>query len=167
MFAQVLTQRRWKDCKDAEAARNWQRHLLLVSGYVTIFALVVVFLPWFQVDDSGFRWTSILGYYSTAVLLGTTLSMIVDRMGKRTEMHRFSHISDWLFPILLFLTALTGILLHIVRLSNWAMPTYLMYTIHMAIAVPMLVVEVPFGKWAHLLYRPLAISVAAAGSQMR
>jgi hypothetical protein len=36
-----------------------------------------------------------------------------------------------------------------------------MYTVHMAIAVPMLVVEVPFGKWAHLLYRPLAIYVDA------
>jgi hypothetical protein len=29
--------------------------------------------------------------------------------------------------------------------------------IHLAIAIPMLVIEVPFGKWAHLGYRPLAI----------
>jgi hypothetical protein len=28
------------------------------------------------------------------------------------------------------------------------------------IAVPMLVVEVPFGKWSHLLYRPLALYLA-------
>jgi quinone-modifying oxidoreductase, subunit QmoC len=41
------------------------------------------------------------------------------------------------------------------------MATYVMYTVHMAIAVPMLAVEVPFGKWAHLLYRPLALYVAA------
>jgi heterodisulfide reductase subunit C/quinone-modifying oxidoreductase subunit QmoC len=27
----------------------------------------------------------------------------------------------------------------------------------MAVAVPMLVVEVPFGKWSHLVYRPLAV----------
>jgi hypothetical protein len=32
-----------------------------------------------------------------------------------------------------------------------------MYAIHLVIAVSMLVVEVPFGKWAHLLYRPLAV----------
>ena len=32
-----------------------------------------------------------------------------------------------------------------------------MYTFHLIIAVAMLVVEVPFGKWAHLLYRPLAV----------
>jgi Na+-translocating ferredoxin:NAD+ oxidoreductase RnfA subunit len=76
-------------------------------------------------------------------------------------MHRFSHLSDWLFPILLFLTALTGILVNIFRLSNLPMATYVTYVVHMAIAVPMLVVEVPFGKWSHLLYRPLGIFVAA------
>jgi hypothetical protein len=41
------------------------------------------------------------------------------------------------------------------------MPTYVLYVVHLAIAVPMLAVEVPFGKWAHLLYRPLAIYIAA------
>jgi hypothetical protein len=32
-----------------------------------------------------------------------------------------------------------------------------MYLIHLAIAVPMLVLEVPFMKWAHFMYRPLAL----------
>jgi len=158
---QALTQARWRKCADRTAISNWLRHLFLVTGYGTIFTLVVIFLPWFQVENSSFHWTSILGYYSTAVLLVTTAWILLDRMTKRTEMHRFSHLSDWLFPILLFLTAATGIAVNVLRLENLAMPTYYMYTIHMAIAVPMLIVEVPFGKWAHLLYRPLAIYVAA------
>jgi hypothetical protein len=29
------------------------------------------------------------------------------------------------------------------------------------IAVPMLVVEVPFSKWSHLMYRPLALYLLA------
>jgi hypothetical protein len=29
------------------------------------------------------------------------------------------------------------------------------------IAVAMLVIEVPFGKWAHMLYRPLAVYLNA------
>ncbi len=157
---QSLTQVRWKQCEDGDANRNWRRHLLLVTGYGTIFTLVVVFLPWFQVQDSSLRWTSLLGYYSTVVLLWATGGMLRDRLRKRTEMHRFSHLSDWLFPLLLFLTAVSGILLHVFRVLDLAMPAYVMYTAHMAIAVPMLVIEVPFGKWAHLLYRPLAIWVA-------
>jgi hypothetical protein len=35
--------------------------------------------------------------------------------------------------------------------------TYYTYAVHLAIAVAMLSVEVPFGKWAHLVYRPLAV----------
>ncbi|MFZ0708265.1 MAG: 4Fe-4S dicluster domain-containing protein [Candidatus Korobacteraceae bacterium] len=158
---QAVTQIRWKQCEDKNAITNWVRHLFLVTGYGTIFTLVVIFLPWFQVEDSSFHWTSLLGYYSTVVLIAATLWILIDRMGKRTEMHRFSHLSDWLFPILLFLTAVTGIAVNILRLENLAMPTYILYTVHMAIAVPMLIVEVPFGKWAHLLYRPIAIYVAA------
>jgi ferredoxin len=158
---QMLTQRRWSECADREAKRNWVRHLLLVTGYVTIFTLVVIFLPSFQIEDNSLHWTSFLGYYAAAVLLASTAWMIADRAGKRTEMHRHSQLSDWLFPILLFLTALTGILLHAFRLANWPMTTYVMYTVHMAIAVPMLAVEVPFGKWAHLLYRPVALYLVA------
>jgi len=71
-------------------------------------------------------------------------------------MHEYSHFSDWLFPVLLLLTALSGIVLHALRLMDMPMATYVAYVVHLAIAVPMLVVEVPFGKWSHLLYRPLA-----------
>jgi quinone-modifying oxidoreductase, subunit QmoC len=164
---QGLTQVRWKDCQGSDAVKNWVRHLLLVTGYGTMFTLVVIFLPWFQVEDSSVRWTSFLGYYATAVLIVATVWMLFDRAGKRGEMYRFSHFSDWLFPLLLFLTALTGITVHVLRVMDLAMPTYVMYTIHLAIAVPMLAVEVPFGKWAHLLYRPLAIYVAAVRKQAR
>jgi hypothetical protein len=162
---QGITQARWRGCRDADTTKNWARHFLLVTGYATMFTLVVVFLPTFQVEDNSFHWTSILGYYATAVMLGSTTWMILDRIGKRSQMHRFSHLSDWLFPILLFLTATTGIMLHLFRLMNWAMPTYILYVVHLAIVVPMLVVEVPFGKWAHLLYRPLAIYVVAVRRQ--
>jgi quinone-modifying oxidoreductase subunit QmoC len=72
-------------------------------------------------------------------------------------MHRFSHLSDWIFPILLFLTAVTGILVNIFRYMELPLATYYIYAIHLAILTPMLVLEVPFGKWSHLAYRPFAI----------
>lgn len=165
LIIQGVTQKRWRDCKSAESQTNWGRHLFLVTGYVTMFTLVVVFLPWFQVEDSSFHMTSILGYAATVALMVSTAWIVADRIMKRTEMHHFSELTDWMFPILLFLTALSGICLNLLRLLNLPMPTYVMYVTHMAIAVPMLVVEVPFGKWAHLLYRPLAIYVAAVRSR--
>lgn len=55
-----LTQKRWRDCT-TDSTKHWLRHLFLVSGYGTMFALVVVFLYWFQVENASFHWTSLLG----------------------------------------------------------------------------------------------------------
>lgn len=150
-----LTQRRWREC--GEDKSRWLKHLILVSGYLTMMTLIIVCIRWFQVDDSSWHFTSIFGYYATAVLLFITVEMFRSRLAQKEKIHRYSHLSDWLFLSLLFLTSLTGILMHIVRLIGWPMGTYVMYVIHLAIAVPMLVIEVPFGKWSHLFYRPLAV----------
>jgi Fe-S oxidoreductase len=152
------TQMRWRQC--GPDRRRWLKHFLLVSGYMTMMTLVIVFIRWFQVDDSSWHFTSIFGYYATGVLLAITIEMLRSRLKKVETIHRFSEFSDWLFLILLFLTTLTGIMMHALRLAGWPMGTYVMYVIHLAIAVPMLVIEVPFGKWSHLFYRPLAIFLA-------
>ncbi|MGD0266035.1 MAG: 4Fe-4S dicluster domain-containing protein [Candidatus Methylomirabilota bacterium] len=161
-----LTQKRWRECT-SDTTKHWLRHLLLVTGYGTMFALVVVFLYWFQVEDASFHWTSLLGYYGTLVLLGATSWIALDRLRKKDQIHKYSDLADWLFVTLLFLTGLSGILLHLARLLNLPMPTYVMYVVHLMIAVPMLTVEVPFGKWAHLLYRPLAVYLATVQAKAR
>jgi hypothetical protein len=49
---------------------------------------------------------------------------------------------------------MTGIFIHFARLLDWPATTYALYLIHLMVAVPMLVLEVPFAKCAHLVYRP-------------
>ena len=149
------TQKKWRQCGDDKS--RWFKHLLLVSGYLTMLTLIIVFLRWFQVDDSSWHFSSIFGYYATGVLLYITGEMLYSRMKKQETMHRYSHMSDWLFLVLLFATTLTGIIMHFLRLAGWPIGTYVMYVVHLAIAVPMLVIEVPFGKWSHLFYRPFAV----------
>ncbi len=149
------TQKRWRECSEDKS--RWLKHFLLVSGYMTMMTLIIVFIRWFQVDDSSWHFSSLFGYYATGVILIVTIEMFQSRRRKQEALHRFSELSDWLFLILLFLTTLTGIIMHMVRLAGWPMGTYVMYVIHLAIAVPMLVIEVPFGKWSHLFYRPLAL----------
>jgi len=153
------TQKRWREC--GEDRSRWLKHFILVTGYMTMMTLVIVFIRWLQVDDSTWHFTSIFGYYATGVLLYITVEIFFSRLNKKEDIHRFSEPTDWLFLILLFFTTLTGILMHGIRLAGWPMGTYVMYVIHLAIAVPMLVIEVPFGKWSHLFYRPLAIFLAA------
>ena len=150
------TQERFSKCSDR---RNWISHMLLVSGYVLMLVIIVFFLRWFQTDKiypiwHPQRW---LGYYATIVILYGAGRAIWGRMKREAQMHRFSHASDWIFPILLILVTLSGILVHSFRYLGWPLPTYYMYVAHLALLVPMLVLEVPFGKWSHLAYRPLAI----------
>lgn len=153
---QASTQLQFQKCGDNTG--RWLKHLLLFSGYILMFSLVVVFLPWFQTDNiypiyHPQRW---LGYYATVVLVVFTVEILVGRIRKLEQIHKFSDFSDWLFPILLLLTTLTGIATHVFRYMGLPLTTYYTYAVHLIVAVPMLVVEVPFGKWAHIAYRPLA-----------
>ncbi|MHB1694324.1 MAG: 4Fe-4S dicluster domain-containing protein, partial [bacterium] len=90
-----------------------------------------------------------------------TVYFAFQRFTKRKERSKFSHHTDWAFIVLLFLTAFTGILLRAFVVykdpSAWI---FYLYLIHLMILIPMLVIEVPFSKWSHLAYRPMAIYFA-------
>jgi nitrate reductase gamma subunit len=155
-----VTQKRFGQC-DTERKPFWAWHLVLMSGYVIMFSLVMLLLPQFQIDAEGVNWTTFLGYYATVTILGGCAYFAVGRIRKREEIHKESHFSDWLFLALLTLTAVTGIAVHAFRyFLEWPVATYLTYVVHLAVACSMFVVEVPFGKWAHLAYRPVAIYFA-------
>jgi quinone-modifying oxidoreductase subunit QmoC len=149
------TQKRWREC--GEDRGRWLKHFLLVTGYVTMMTLIIVLIRWFQVDDTSWHVSSLFGYYATAMILFVTGEMLLARRRRQEPLHRHSEFSDWLFLGLLFLTGLTGIVMHALRLAGLPLATYIAYVVHLAVAVPMLVVEVPFGKWSHMLYRPLAL----------
>jgi quinone-modifying oxidoreductase subunit QmoC len=154
-----FTQRRWRRCATERNRKRWLVHLLLVTGYLTMLTLVVFLLRWYQTDEvyAFYHPQRLLGYYAAAVLLYATVDMMWSRMRKDAPVHRFSEASDWIFLVMLFLTTLTAIVLHGLRIAGLPTATYVAYVAHVAVAVPMLVVEVPFGKWAHLLYRPMAL----------
>jgi len=154
-----VTQKRFNACGTPSQRTQWLVHLLIMTGYSIVFLLVVVGIRWFQRDEVYAVWHPIrlLGYYATfAILYGTTYA-IVGRIKKSKTVYSHSHSSDWAFLILLWLTTFTGILIHFTRLLELPMTTYFIYVIHLMIAIPMLVLEVPFAKWTHQLYRPLII----------
>jgi len=149
-------QPKFSKCDDK---RYWLSHWFLMSGYTIMFIVIVVFLPWFQTEEilpvwDPQRW---LGYYATFGLLFGLFVAIIGRLRKKDIKFQFSHISDWLFLAMLTLTVITGILIHIFRINGMPMATYISYISHMAILVPMILIEVPFSKWSHLAYRPFAV----------
>jgi len=168
-----ITQKQFEKCDEEHTGffrkARWRNHWFLVSGYVLMFALVVGFLPWFQTDNiypiyHPQRW---LGYYATIALLYGGADILWGRIKKENQIHRFSHPSDWVFPILLLLTTISGILVHTFRYLDLPLATYYTYTIHLVVLTPMLMLEVPFGKWSHLAYRPFAIYFQALKAKAR
>lgn len=155
----------WSKCEDKPhhkvVVTRWIKHLLLMTGYGTMLILIVPLLMWFQTDElypfyHPQRW---IGYYATLILIYTSIEIIYSRTRKQEELHKFSHPSDWLFPSFLLVGAITGILVHIFRYAMLPLPTYIMYTLHVMVMVAMLDTEVGIGKWTHLIYRPLALSI--------
>ena len=145
-----------------DGKKYWLWHWLLMSGYTIMFIIIVVFLPWFQTEEIYDPWhpQRLLGYYATFGLLYGLIAVIIGRVRKNNAKFKFTHVSDWLFIIMLLLTVLTGIFVHIFRLAGMPLATYYLYVAHLAILVPMIMIEVPFSKWSHLAYRPFAIYFA-------
>lgn len=152
-----------RKCRAAIYKIRWRKHWLLAFGCVLMFVTKFFFLRWFQTDAvyplyNPQRW---LGYLAAAFIIFGSLDILVGRLRKREPMHRTSVPSDWTLPVLLLLTAASGLAVHILRYTGLALASHYTYAVHLMIAVPMLVVEVPFGKSSHMIYRPLALYLAA------
>lgn len=166
MVIDTVTQRGMKDCPDETHKKRWTGHFLMASGCVLMLVLVVLLLRWFQTDEihpayHPQRW---LGYLATAALVYGTVTVLRGRANKKEGLYGKSEFTDYTFPALLFLTAATGIAVHLFRyMGVWfeapgfTVASRYTYAIHIVVTTPLLVVELPFGKWSHAMYRPLAV----------
>ena len=153
----LLTQKRYRDCDNR---MPWLIHLILVIGYIISFVLIVVFLVPLQAAEYNTT-LHVFGYIGTICLIFGCGWAIIGRMLKSEEHLKFSHHTDWAFAILLFLTAITGIFTHVLHRVGMPMAANIMYIVHMMVDIPWFILIIPFGKWSHLIYRPLAMYLAA------
>ncbi len=152
-----FTYKKMAECPTSKV--RWYKHIFLASGTLGMLAVLVFWVSWFQTDKvyavyHPQRW---IGYLATAFLIFGTVDILIGRLKRDKEIHKTSDFLDWTFPTLLLATTLSGIAVHILRLTGLGLATHYAYAIHMMISVPMLVIEMPFGKWTHMIYRPLAL----------
>lgn len=148
---------------------RWLGHWVLALGTVMMLTIKVLGLTWFQTDNiyplyHPQRW---LGYLATAFIVYGIGSILVCRIRARKEICKETRLEDATFPVLLLLTALSGLAVHILRYADLALASHFAYALHIVIATPMLVVEMSFGKWSHMLYRPLALYFQAVRERAR
>jgi ferredoxin len=157
-----FTQKRYSECEKKQehpVFMPWFIHLGLMLGYVTMLVLVMVFIEQLQ-SGPAIRWSvHIFGYLATIGLVTGTLYFIRSRLKKSYVQYKKSHGTDWVFVILLFIIVLTGILQHIFHRTGLYELANITYIIHLMGVVPWLL-RMPFSKWSHLIYRPLAMYFA-------
>ncbi len=159
LFYHIATQDRMRKCPEEGRKQRHLKHWMIAAGCSIMFVLLVFFLRFFQTDEihpvhHPQRW---IGYLATALLLYGSIDILFGRLEGKKEIHKHSVPEDYTFPALLLLTAVSGIAVHVLRYMGYSFAAHYAYFAHMVIAVPFLVVEVPFGKCSHMVYRPLAI----------
>jgi ferredoxin len=149
-----LTQKRYREC---EKKRPWTIHFVLMASYLTMLILIMFFLPWVQAGPE-IRWGAhAFGYAASVGLIGATIFALHGRLRKTETHYKYSHETDWIFLGLLLWVAVTGVIQHVLHRTGHPYEANVLYLVHMMGVVPMLVLEVPFSKWAHMAYRPLAM----------
>jgi len=151
-----VTQLKFSKC---ERKFYWVAHLIIMSSYIIMFALIIIALPYFQTDKihSVFHPQRLLGYYATFGFVFATSYFMFGRLRKKVEIFKRTHHSDFIFIFSLLMVAFTGILIHIFRINGMPIATYYTYVLHLAFEVPFVVTFVAFSKWSHIAYRPFAI----------
>ena len=99
----------------------------------------------------------LLGTLAGAALIYGTSVMIARRLRRSDRSSTNSTTSDYMFLVLLWVAGVTGFVLELAlylpQAPAWAYP---MFLAHVGVAMA-LVLLVPFGKFAHVMYRPLAL----------
>jgi ferredoxin len=170
LATEVLAQRRFRtDCADATETRPWysQRwfiHFTVMWGFLGLLGAT---LADYGMEILGLRSTGtpeplwepvrLLGTLAGAALIYGTSVLMVRRLRRsdRSSVHSVS--SDWTFLVMLWVAGVTGFVLelglYLPTAPAWGYPVFL---IHVGVAMA-LVLLVPFGKFAHVLYRPVAL----------
>ncbi len=157
-----LTQKRYAQC---ERKRPWALHLGLMLSYITMLILIMFFLRamW---SGPAIDWrVHVFGYLSSIGLIGATIWALRGRIQKVEVHHQRSHDSDWIFLVLLLVVAVTGVFQHVLHRSGADVAANVAYVVHLMAVVPMLGLEVPFSKWSHMAYRPLAMYLSVLRKQ--
>jgi ferredoxin len=155
---EAVMQKRFDECADGKLRRL--AHMGVSWGFMGMFLATLIILGvdynWLPLP----RWVSlVIGSVSGAACsLGLAYYFYLRLKGK-TAVGKYSHPSDWAFLILLALSVLSGYVMLFFRFMNMPMAAYWTFSFHLIVVFDLLV-TFPFSKFAHVIYRPVALWLA-------
>jgi quinone-modifying oxidoreductase subunit QmoC len=155
---EILTHRRFGSCSTARPRRIG--HLTLVWGFIgaaVTSGLLVIWmygLGWDLPVRQG-HWIKILGNISAALLVVGGAVLVWGRLKKNGALGRTTAF-DSFFLTVVVLVIVTGVLIEVLRLADAVALGCWIYVLHLGVVL-CLFLTLPYSKFAHLLYRTLAM----------
>ncbi|MBU0640441.1 MAG: 4Fe-4S dicluster domain-containing protein [Planctomycetes bacterium] len=170
VIAELAAQKRYRDCEE-EPKLPWYRgrwfvHMSIMWGFIGLgVATGLDYLLMLVADkvpgqpDPLWWPTRLLGTVAGLLMMYGVSLALVQRYRKPNKYASHSLLSDWLFLWLLWIAGLTGFVLEVAlylpTMSAWG---YVVFLVHVVVAMEVIVL-LPFTKFAHSIYRPLALLV--------
>ena len=157
-LSESVVQKRFGECADGLLRRL--AHMGVSWGFMGMFLATLIILGidynWLPLP----RWVSLaIGSVSgVACSLGLGYYFYLRLKGK-TAVGKYSHPSDWAFLLLLALSVLSGYAMLFFRFTHMPMAAYWTFAFHLVVVFDLLV-TFPFSKFAHVIYRPVALWLA-------
>lgn len=171
VVSESLAFRRYRDdCAEEESARApWWRRRWLVHGLTMwgFTGLLVATMADYGLSLVGLRATGtpepvwypvrLLGTLAGLAFLYGVSVLALNRLRRVERSVKTSEVADWLFLAVLWLVGLTGLVTELsLYVPGGATFGYGVFIAHVALALDLLVL-LPFGKFAHVVYRPVAL----------
>jgi ferredoxin len=166
VVAELATMKRYQTCDTEEDSfwkhkpwliKPWFIHWSIMWGFIGL--LLATILDFVFKNPATIMWlpSRILGTLTGILLMyGTTLAVIY-RLTKPTKSYADIKLADWSFLIFLWIGGFTGFWLEAAVMTGWhTLSTQVVFLVHTVVSME-LILLFAFSKFAHALYRPLAL----------
>lgn len=167
---ELATEKRYRTCSEEQEApwyrSRWFMHWAIMWGFIGLAAATALDYLLLLVADKIpgqpvplWHPIRLLGTLTGVLVLFGTLRALVARIKKPEKYSSHSLLSDWLFLWLLLLVTVTGFLVEAgLYLPSGAVWIYILFLVHVVIGME-IVLLFPFTKFAHAVYRPIALLI--------
>jgi ferredoxin len=175
---ELATEKRYRTCTEEQQApwyrSRWFMHWAIMWGFLGLAAATALDYLLLLVADKVpgqpvplWQPTRLLGTLTGVLVLFGTVRALASRIRKPEKYSSHSLLSDWLFLWLLLLGTLTGFIVELeLYLPHGTVWGYTIFLGHVVLGME-IVLLFPFTKFAHAVYRPIALIVQELSAQSR